>query len=110
MGMEPYSVTSSLRAVLAMRLVRRLCDRCGGAASGCADCGGTGYRGRVPIVEFATIGPELRKLILASSDSETLARELTRGGLRTLRQRANDAVAAKITSAAEVERVLGPEG
>jgi len=109
MGIETYSVTSAVRAVLAMRLARRLCVRCAGETGGCETCSGTGYAGRLPIVEFSGVAGGLRKLILASADREALSRELAKGGMRTLRERARELVSAGRTSAAEVERVLGPE-
>jgi type II secretory ATPase GspE/PulE/Tfp pilus assembly ATPase PilB-like protein len=109
MGIETYSVTSAVRAVLAMRLARRVCVRCGGETGGCEACLGTGYVGRLPIVEFSGVTGGLRKLILASSDREALSMELAKGGMRTLRDRARELVSARLTSSAEVERVLGPE-
>jgi type II secretory ATPase GspE/PulE/Tfp pilus assembly ATPase PilB-like protein len=60
-------------------------------------------------VEFSGVAGGLRKLILASADREALSRELAKGGMRTLRERARELVSAGRTSAAEVERVLGPE-
>lgn len=86
MGLEPYLLAASLRAVLAQRLVRRLCDRCkttgpiddaeraplGDAAAsltevsravGCADCHGTGYAGRLVLSEILTMTPALRQAV-----------------------------------------------
>ena len=69
MGIEPYAIRSGLRAVVAQRLVRRLCDGCAAPcerpedllglpvararlARGCDACGGTGYRGRIVLAEM----------------------------------------------------------
>jgi general secretion pathway protein E len=108
MGLEPYVVTSALRAVLAMRLVRRLCERCRPLPSGCDACGHTGYAGRLPLVEFAEITGGLKKLILACGDSDAFAQELARGGMRTLAAHGIELVGEGRTSLAELTRVLGP--
>ena len=127
MGLEPYVVSSSLRAVLGMRLVRHLCEGCrrpgprvtvmvGGRGqptatfvpAGCQACGGTGYRGRLPVVEFAEIGPDLRKCILASADSEAIARQLAAEQVRMLLERGLELVETGSTSLDELRRVLGP--
>jgi type II secretory ATPase GspE/PulE/Tfp pilus assembly ATPase PilB-like protein len=94
MGLEPYQLTSSLFGVLAQRLLRRKTVE--------------GYRGRIPVAEFARSTPELRKAILARADAEDLAGVL-RGqtGYQTLRDAAQDLVAKRITDAEEVRRVLG---
>ncbi len=108
MGMEPYAVTSALRAVFAMRLVRKVCDRCRGAGSSCDACAGTGFHGRIPIVEFASISGGLRKVILSSPDSDALTRELASSGMKCLRDRGRDAVSTGLTLQSEIDRVLGP--
>ena len=108
MGIEPSTVTSALRAVFALRLVRQVCGEC--RAEGCRSCGGTGYRGRLPLVEFAHLSGAVRKLILHSADAEGLARQLAAEGMTTLRDRAGGMLDARRTTAEEVERVLGPSG
>jgi len=127
MGVEPYVVTSALKAVLAMRLVRVLCPACRREAPpvtvrvssrdvtlknlepvGCDDCARTGFAGRRPVVAFAEISTDLRKLILAAADAETLSRQLERDGVRTLLERGIDLVEQGVTSLAEIERVCGP--
>ncbi|HUV39116.1 MAG TPA: GspE/PulE family protein [Planctomycetota bacterium] len=124
MGVEPYVVTSALRAVLAMRLVRTLCEQCRregpavGLATrerplrtfepqGCGACGDTGYAGRRPIVEFAEITGPLRRLILASADAETLTRQLEAEGMITLVERGLELVEGGVTSLEEMRRVCG---
>jgi general secretion pathway protein E len=111
MGVEPYLLTSGLRAVLNQRLVRRVCPACSGepvAASGCGECAGTGYRGRLLLAELLTLDPALRQAILARSDTAMLEAVAGRSGRRTLRQAADGATAAGLTTPAEIERVLGP--
>jgi len=89
MGIEPFLIASSVRAFLAQRLVRRLCPLCCQPAApgqyqphylqsigfpvehkdrilnptGCRECRGTGYRGRMAIIEVCTVTPEMQELI-----------------------------------------------
>ena len=105
MGVEPYLLTSGLRAILNQRLVRRLCPAC---SAGCEACAGTGYKGRLLLAELLTLDASLRQAILARSDTATLEAVVNRPGRQTLRQAAEKAVADGRTTAAEIERVLGP--
>lgn len=106
MGVEPYLLTSGLRAILNQRLVRRRCAAC--SAAGCAQCGGTGYGGRLLLAELLTLDAPLRQAILARSDTTTLEEVVSRPGRQTLREAARRAVADGRTTAQEIERVLGP--
>jgi type II secretory ATPase GspE/PulE/Tfp pilus assembly ATPase PilB-like protein len=111
MGVEPYLLTSGLRAVLNQRLVRRLCPACsaGSAAPvGCDQCARTGYRGRLLLAELLTLDAPLRQAILARSDTATLEAVAGRSERRALRAAADRAVADGLTTPAEIERVLGP--
>lgn len=105
MGVEPYLLTSGLRAILNQRLVRRRCTACLGV--GCDECLGTGYRGRLLLAELLLIDANLRQAILARSDTAALEGLANRHG-RTLRESADRAVTDGLTMAAEIERVLGP--
>lgn len=107
MGIEPYLLTSGLKAILNQRLVRRRCERCGGAG-GCERCGGTGYHGRLLLAELLTLQAPLRQAILDRADTVTLDAAARLQGGNTLRTAADEAVAADRTTAAEIERVLGP--
>jgi len=129
MGVEPYLVASSVRFVVAQRLVRKLCGRCrrvadgeGGLAGlpadlighayeavGCKECFGTGYRGRTVIAEALRTDERIRQAVLARSDKDTLARVATDLGMTPLSEAAVEAARRGITSPAEVRRVLGPE-
>lgn len=117
MGIEPYLLTSGLRAVLNQRLVRRLCAACRRpnddatwSAPGCERCAGTGYHGRLLLAELVEIDAPLRRAILAKSDTAQLEAVGHAAGRATLRDGATHAIAQGQTSAAEVERVLGPSG
>jgi type II secretory ATPase GspE/PulE/Tfp pilus assembly ATPase PilB-like protein len=124
MGIEPYLLTSGLKGILNQRLVRRLCDACrqpveekdiasrwpmrSHRAVGCGACAGTGYRGRILLAELLMLDSSLRQVILARSDTATLEAEANRSGRSTLWTAAERAVAEGLTTAEEIERVLGP--
>lgn len=129
MGVEAFLISSSLEGVLAQRLVRRICQHCRvewpvppgmqaklaalGArqfksrffhGGGCAECRGTGYRGRIGIFELLAINPELRELILqkrSSAEIKTAARKT----MITIHQDALQKAAEGITTLEEIVRV-----
>jgi len=114
--MEPYLITSTLLAVLAQRLVRRVCKVCGGAgkvasAGGtperCEKCIATGYYGRVAIYEIMTMNDTLRRLTIQQADSVTLAEAARAGGMKTLEDDCREKMALGLTTEAELARVLG---
>ena len=135
-GVKPFLVASSVRAIMAQRLVRKICEKCkepyvaqeaelrllGPAAKqlasaqlyhgkGCADCSFTGYRGRLGIYEIFQIDDQVRNLIfeqVSSTELRIKAREL---GMRTLREDGVRKVVAGITTLEEVLRVtMGDNG
>jgi type II secretory ATPase GspE/PulE/Tfp pilus assembly ATPase PilB-like protein len=111
MGIEPFLLTSGLRAILNQRLVRRLCKVCRAVPSAmpsCQRCAGTGYRGRLLLAEWLTLDAPLRQGIVARSDTLELENIASRSERPTLRQAAEQAVAAGHTTRQEIERVLGP--
>lgn len=89
---EPFLLASTLRAVLAQRLVRKLCRACKTpeaapgfakpvfAARGCAVCGETGYQGRTGIFELLQVDQKLRELIIAGGDEAPIAAQGLAGG------------------------------
>ncbi len=115
MGVEPFLISSSVLAVLAQRLVRRLCEHCkeqvrpderesellGGdepvpwiyKAAGCEQCDFTGYRGRLGIFELIVLDDAFKRMVhdgASEADLVSLARErspsLVRDGLNKVRQ------------------------
>jgi type II secretory ATPase GspE/PulE/Tfp pilus assembly ATPase PilB-like protein len=124
MGIEPYLLRSGVLAILCQRLLRRLCD-CAVAGSdpdarlglpvrqfrlpsGCASCGGTGYRDRLVLVEMLTAErTELGRAILSRSDAATLEKLAVEAGMVSRWQQAYRVIEAGLTSPAEVRRVLG---
>lgn len=130
MGIEPFLVSSSLNTIVAQRLVRRICPSCseqvlptmeeqavlnehhiGHAVlrkgKGCAECGRSGYKGRLGIHEVLSVDDELRAMILQKcSDSQYLA-YARQAGMRTMLEDGLHKAAAGMTSLAEVYRVAG---
>lgn len=127
-GAEPYLVASVLQAVLAQRLVRRICQACrvpdtpspadlhalGVEAAagtqlfrgqGCDECRGTGYRGRSAIYELFPITEDVRSLILRRSPSHELRRHAVQAGMVTLRLDGWAKACQGVTTVEEVLRV-----
>ena len=132
MGLEPYLVVSSVTAVLAQRLVRRLCPACARPASpaaadlaavgplaaelsgvtlhepgGCAACEGTGYRGRTGLFELLPVDEALRRAILDKRPAYELEALAAEGAVETLWRAGLDKVRQGETTLAEVRAVLG---
>ncbi|MBU0608000.1 MAG: GspE/PulE family protein [Armatimonadetes bacterium] len=132
MGLEPYLVVSSVTAVLAQRLVRRLCQACSqsyrpsaeelaalGALAGdvsgvelrrpggCDDCGGTGYRGRTGLFELLPVSEALRQAILDKRPAHELERLASDTVGASLWSAGWDKVRQGETTLAEVRAVLG---
>jgi general secretion pathway protein E len=102
MRVEPFLIASSVLAILAQRLVRRVCSACDGA--GCPGCRGTGYRGRTAIHELLPFDDALRALVMARADAATIRRHAVGTGMATLRDDGLAKVAAGVTTRAEVLR------
>jgi len=117
-GVEPYLINSSLLAVLAQRLLRRVCPACAGsrhapAPAGssaeplrCEKCYGTGYSGRVAVYELMRMSDELRALTMKSADAVALRELATSQGMRTMLDDAQDKVRLGLTTEDELRRVL----
>ena len=132
LGVEGFLLKSTLRAVLAQRLVRILCDRCksrhplkdedfaadprygmlGFTAGetvhepkGCDRCGGTGYRGRSGVFECLEMTENVRGLIGSHTGSGEIEEAAVRSGMTTMIEDAVTKCRAGVTSAAEVLRV-----
>jgi general secretion pathway protein E len=130
MGVEPFLVASSCLAMMAQRLIRRVCPDCRelyapsdeelerleiarsqlagrpfARGRGCTACVNTGYQGREGIYEIMLIGDEIRGLILKNVDSSTIKRAAVAKGMATLRDDGARKVLAGVTTSAEVLRV-----
>ena len=139
MGVEPFLVASSLTLVVAQRLVRRPCSSCVadyvpsprtlsllgladadlvGATpkrgKGCADCGGTGYRGRTGIFEVLPVTAALRKVLLSTPTEAAIGAAAREHGMTTLRASAlaaahrGETTYEEVLRATHVDTVAGP--
>ncbi len=137
MGLEDYLMTAVLRGVLAQRLVRRLCTACARSeeaapelvsrfnldarvpagtrpllwhAVGCAQCRGTGYKGRLAVAEFLRPDPEIEKLIFAGAGDTAIEQAAVAGGMVTMFEAGLAAALAGETTIEELTRSLRAEG
>ncbi len=126
-GVKPFLVSTSLRAVMAQRLVRKICAHCkrpyhadaneirslninpAQAASatfakgdGCADCNATGYRGRMGIFEIFVVNDEIQKMIYENAGTARLREKARSLGMRTMREDGARKVIAGLTTIDEV--------
>ena len=105
LGVEPFLVSSSLSAVLAQRLVRKVHPECRGG--GCDACLGTGFRGRTGVFELLVVDGRIRAMIgRRCSAQEIKEAACAHGGMVTLKEAGQGLVDAGVTTAAEVARVI----
>ena len=127
MGVKPFLVATALRAVMAQRLLRRICTNCKAPymptpaearllgftpeylenhqfykGKGCSKCGQTGYKGRIGIYEIFEISDEIARLIFANEPSTVIREAARRAGMRSLRDDAMRKAEAGITTLEEV--------
>ncbi len=131
LGIDSYKIGSAIKGVVAQRLVRRLCiecsesipvltlppdaqppmDRVGEVAPrkpvGCKTCGGTGYRGRLAIIEIMPVDDKVARVIGAGGLQDELIAAARPAGMKTLWESGLDRIWQGLTSLDEVVRVLG---
>jgi general secretion pathway protein E len=121
MGVENYLLTSSLVAVLAQRLVRKICTHCktkdemvpspdgeliqSWKGAGCDICTGTGYGGRIGIFELMELREDLRRMIMQNADAAQLTEAARGHGMKSLREDGWEKAANGTTTVEEVIRV-----
>ena len=128
MGLEPFLISASLEAILAQRLVRRICPNCRSAyepsqelidmldvdpleiadkdfyyGEGCSKCSITGYRGRVGLFEMIVVSDSIRELINQRSPTLAIRQKALELGMRSLR---NDGLRAIFDGKSTIEEVL----
>ena len=132
MGIEPFLVGSSLEAVLAQRLARRLCDKCKEAYTptreglrenrfpldpdepvptlyrplGCSACSKTGYKGRVALHEVMAVSEDIERLAVEHASALTIGKVAREQGMVTLRDDGLAKVRKGVTSLEEIFRVV----
>jgi len=128
MGVEGYLISSSLLAIQAQRLVRRVCTDCSEVHAltadeaavleiepdfcpqvtrgvGCERCGNTGYRGRVGLYELLLMSDAIRHHITSGADANVIREQAVAEGMKTLRQDALEKLKSGMTTPEEVVRV-----
>ena len=130
MGVADYLLSSTLLAVLAQRLVRKICSQCRALQSdgdslgvedqsgvardvitplscsqGCPNCHGSGYRGRLGIYELLLMDDTLRQSVLNKPDANALRNQAILRGMQTLWQDGWNKVAEGVTTREELMRV-----
>jgi general secretion pathway protein E len=128
MGVEGYLISSSLLAIQAQRLVRRVCTDCSESVaispdevnvlelgndnsfsinrgSGCERCANTGYRGRIGLYELLIMSDAIRHHIASGADANVIRDQAIHEGMRTLRQDALEKLKQGLTTPEEVVRV-----
>jgi type IV pilus assembly protein PilB len=132
MGLEPFLVSASLNAVLAQRLLRRVCGECRERyepsphalqrlqvetdldithaefyrGKGCSECRNTGYRGRTSVFELLAVGDVIRELIARPASTAELQAAAVEAGMTTLLKDGVEKAMQGITTIEEVMRVL----
>ncbi len=129
MGVPPFLITATVEAILAQRLVRRICANCReevipgsdvladleltSAAiadkkfyrgKGCERCNRTGYKGRLGLYEFLIMTDELRDMVMRNASTEDLREAARRAGMVTLRDSGMESIYSGSTTAEEVIR------
>ena len=109
MGVEPFLIASSVIAVAAQRLIRKICQNCKKPfeitedvyqrlklkpedwkdvktfkGTGCEKCNGSGYHGRMAVIEVLTMNQELRELIIQKKSNDLIHEAAVRNGMETL--------------------------
>ena len=109
-GVASYKIATAVKGVLAQRLVRRVCTACTGVRdSACAECGGTGFHGRLALVEVIIGSPEFENRVAAGEPTERIAEAARRDGMRSLWMSGTIHAKAGRTTMEEVLRVATPD-
>jgi general secretion pathway protein E len=129
MGLEDYLITSTVNGILGQRLVRRLCQHCREPHPaleevaeemglrrfqrdgevvlyrpvGCEHCGGTGFRGRLAILEFLVMSDEVRRLVMSHAQARQIEEVALREGMHTMY---DDGIRKALMGLTTVEEVL----
>lgn len=136
MGIEPFLVTASLNAVVAQRLMRKVCTVCKeevkvspqilidlgvppkevseykvykGKGDNCKTCLGTGYKGRIAVYEVMVLTEELKEFVLSGASVLELKREAIKQGMKTLRHSALLKLKHGVSTVEEVVRNTAPD-
>ena len=132
MGVQPFLVASSVMAVMAQRLVRSICPKCGDSykpnvdelslfeltedqiatakfrrGKGCANCQQSGYRGRKAVFELMMMNGAIREMAFRSEPTQNIRRQARLFGMRTIVEDAVDKALGGITTLTEAHKLHG---
>ncbi len=135
MGIQPFMICATVEAILAQRLVRRVCPKCREEirvsadllfelgmerdqlgdrkfyrGTGCDGCNNTGYKGRVGLFELMILNDLIRDMVMANASTDELRNQAQKDGMITLREFGMGLAALGITSLEEVVRETIEEG
>jgi len=135
MGIQPFMICATVEAILAQRLVRRLCAKCREEVrvsadllfelgmergelegkkfyrgAGCDACNNTGYKGRVGLFEMMVLNDTIRDMVMGNASTDEIRAEAQRGGMVTLREFGMALASDGVTSLEEVVRETIEEG
>jgi type IV pilus assembly protein PilB len=128
MGLEPFLISSSVIMIAAQRLVRKICDKCRQPyeisdelkrdidiedysahtfykGTGCQLCLGTGYRGRIGIIEVLALNADIRRLVMNNASEAEIKKSAKSSGMITLREDGISKAQQGLTTLEEVVRV-----
>ncbi len=133
MGVPPFLVASTVNVAMGQRLVRRLCEKCRKERKltpselkslgeltprikeigdkfwnpgGCAECGDTGYSGRIGIREVLEVTNDIRQLIMARASAQDIKAAAVKGGMTTMLDDGFEKAAKGQTTVEEVLRII----
>lgn len=135
MGIQPFMICATVEAILAQRLVRRVCTKCREEirvsadllfelgmerdqlgdrkffrGAGCDACNNTGYKGRVGLFELMVLNDVIRDMVMANASTDELRNQAQKDGMITLREFGMGLASNGITSLEEVVRETIEEG
>jgi type IV pilus assembly protein PilB len=130
MGVEPFLITASVNLVLAQRLARKICNDCKAPfaadpavllefgfteqqvasaqlvkGTGCKNCNGSGYRGRIALYEVMRFSEQLKEMVLQGASTAELKAAAVKNGMSSLRMSGIAKVLAGVTTTEEIGRV-----
>ena len=130
MGVEPFLITASVNLVLAQRLARKICNECKAPfkadpqvllefgfteqqvasaqlvkGTGCKNCNGSGYRGRIALYEVMRFSEQLKEMVLQGASTAELKAAAVKNGMSSLRMSGIAKVLAGVTTTEEIGRV-----
>lgn len=103
MGIKPYLLGGAINLIIAQRLVRKLCQKCGG--KGCTECNNTGYHGRMVITELLVPTPEIEILVRKQASLREFQQAAKAAGMISMEEDGMMKVRKGITSREEILRV-----